>query len=257
MKLFSVVFLGLFCVIIAKAGEVPISKARQVAKNLYFERANLEESISKDQIVFSDEFTVKQNSTSIYHVFNLKDNKGFVVISADDAVYPVLCYSFNGSYETNNPPPAFVDIMENYKQQILYVKNQRIAKIPKINNEWNKYISGNPTAKGSHPKSVSPLVSTLWNQETFFNDSCPADAYGPGGHALTGCVATAMGMLMKYYEYPTQGIGSHSYHHTPANGFTNFYGLLKAHYGNTTYNYSPMQDTVNSATSAMAQLLYH
>ena len=59
--------------------------------------------------------------------------------------------------------------MENYKLQILYVKNEKIVKTKKISEEWKKYLSDTQITKGSNAKNVSPLVATLWNQEVFFN----------------------------------------------------------------------------------------
>jgi len=251
------VFLGLLFSKTIFAKEVAIDKAQKIAKNFYYERANLLSNISKDEIDISKVFTVKNNSTPLYYVFNLKNHKGFIIVSADDNVYPVLSYSLKGDYNKTNQPLAFEALMENFKQQILSVKKNNFKRSKKVIQAWDKYNSSLQNSKGPGVKNVSPLVASLWSQENFYNDSCPADVSGPGGNAVTGCVATAMGMIMKYHSYPTSGVGSHSYVHTPSNGFSNNYGVLKAHFGNTTYNWANMQDTVTVANSSMAQLIYH
>lgn len=55
---------------------------------------------------------------------------------------------------------------------------------------------------------IAPLVKTQWNQGSPYNNYCPI--YN-GSRSVTGCVATAMAQVMKYYNYPAKGTGSHSY----------------------------------------------
>ncbi len=57
--------------------------------------------------------------------------------------------------------------------------------------------------------SVGPLVSSTWHQGYPYNDFCP---YGDGGRCVVGCVATAMTMIMHYWKYPDNGIGSRNYY---------------------------------------------
>jgi len=100
--------------------------------------------------------------------------------------------------------------------------------------------------------AVAPLITTTWSQGTYYNTSCPSDAGGPDGHALVGCVATAMGQVMNYWNYPTMGTGSHSYVHST-------YGTLSANFGATTYGWASMPDPggASSYNTALATLLYH
>jgi len=66
----------------------------------------------------------------------------------------------------------------------------------------------------------------------------------------TGCVATAMAQVLKYWNYPSQGSGSHSYTHAT-------YGLLSADFGSTTYNWTNMPNNVVSSNNSVATLMYH
>ena len=57
--------------------------------------------------------------------------------------------------------------------------------------------------------AVEPLLGGIkYNQGRPYNDKCP---YINGGRAVTGCVATAMAMVMRYYKYPACGTGSFTY----------------------------------------------
>ncbi len=99
-------------------------------------------------------------------------------------------------------------------------------------------------------KSVNPLLNTNWDQDTYYNALCPSDAGGPGGHVYAGCVATAVGQVMKFHNHPEQGTGSHSYYCYP-------YGTLEVNFGNTTYQWSQMPNQIYTYNTPIATLLYH
>ncbi len=181
-----------------------------------------------------------------YYVFN-SDN-GFIIISGDDAVYPVLGYSTEGQFNADNQPTNFKKWLENYKMQISYVIVNDIKATNEIANEWENIKNNKKFNKNS--KSVNPLLTTTWNQNPYENEMCPADPAGPGGHAVTGCPATAMAQIMKYWNYPTTGTGFHSYNHET-------YGNLSANFGSTTYDWASMPNHLSSSNSAVALLMYH
>ncbi|MCD4664491.1 MAG: C10 family peptidase, partial [Bacteroidales bacterium] len=79
---------------------------------------------------------------------------------------------------------------------------------------------------------------------------CPEDPAGPGGHALVGCVATAMAQIMYLWRYPEQGSGSNSYYCPP-------YGTLSVNFGEATYEWDGMKNTTSSLNLPMALLSYH
>jgi len=231
---------------------VPVEIAKNVAKNFYFERANsLSINISKENIKISSTFIKKYQEEVVYYIFNINNNKGFVIIAADDRVEPLLAYNFKGSYSETNNPPAFINFMDNYKKQIVFAREKKLSTSKEIRNKWKSYSINNSSKSGnSNVKGVSPLVSTHWSQGKYYNALCPLDASGPGGHALVGCVAVAMAQVMNYHELPTQGYGSHSYNHPT-------YGTLSANFGATTYNWSGMPDIISNHDSDVAVLLYH
>ena len=60
--------------------------------------------------------------------------------------------------------------------------------------------------------------------------------------------ADPIGQIMKYYEYPANGVGSYSYTHDD-------YGNQSANFESTTYDWQSMSNNVG--TNASALLLYH
>lgn len=56
---------------------------------------------------------------------------------------------------------------------------------------------------------VAPLLGAInFDQGRPYNNHCP---YINGGRAVTGCVATAMAMVMRYYNFPAKGTGTVKY----------------------------------------------
>ena len=252
-------FLTLFLVssfLVSSGQIVPIETARQVAKNLYFERVNIEKTVAYKDVAFINELTIQEEAQAMYYVFNVSQNRGFVIISAEKRTMPVLFYSFEGNYVPGNQPGNFTYWLEQYKKQIKAVREQNVQKNNTIELLWDKY-SAVAMVPAKDIEAVSPLVAANWGQDCYFNAACPSAPGGPCYHVYAGCVADAMAMVMKTHSWPAHGYGSHSYVHSTANGFPNNYGTLSANFGNTTYNWSSMPNNVYSANSALATLMYH
>ena len=251
--LFSLILLFSFSVSFTQV--VPIETARQVAKNIYFERANIERSIPYKEVAFNNEITVSENGQPIYYIYNVAQNRGFVIVSAEKRTMPVLFYTFDGTYSSENQNENFAYWLGLYKKQIDFVRTQNVPKDMNIEKFWDYYVAAS-VALAKDVDAVSPLLTTNWNQDCYYNGSCPSATFGPCGKVYAGCVADAMAMVMKYHNYPTHGYGTHSYAHTTANGFANNYGTLTANYGATTYNWASMPNNVTSSNSAVATLIY-
>lgn len=184
-----------------------------------------------------------EDSNKYVYVFEI-NNSGFIVISGDDAAMPILGYSYNNTLDLNNLPSNFVKWIEGYKQQIKYIKSNKISQTKEVKALWSGEISLAKTLS-----SVSPLVSAKWNQSPFVNDMCPYDSEKEE-RTLTGCPATAMAQIMRYWEYPKQGTGFHSYQ-------DDNYGMLSANFSSTIYDWANMPNEVVSANNAVATLMYH
>lgn len=97
---------------------------------------------------------------------------------------------------------------------------------------------------------VAPFVTATWNQTCYYNAMTPTVASGGScGRAYTGCNATAMAMICKYYGYPANGIGGT---HCNSNFTTNC-----VNFGAQTYSYAAMPLNVTSANTEVAKLMYN
>lgn len=188
-----------------------------------------------------------------YFVFAIQNQKGFVMVAGDDASLPILGYGHDSDFVIENMPEHIAKWFEEYRKQIQYIQANNLQASDDIKFEWEKIRSANAITMSittkSRTKSVSPLVTTRWNQSPFYNALCPYDNTA-NERTVSGCVATAMAQVMKYHNYPAQGTGFYSYNHPQ-------YGTLSANFGNTTYNWASMPNNVTSTNNAVATLMYH
>ncbi|MDT8309022.1 MAG: C10 family peptidase, partial [Bacteroidales bacterium] len=192
------------------------------------------------------------DNKALLYIFTF-DTTGFVIISGDDEVYPVLGYSLENTFTAEELPPALQEWLKSYLDQIAFIRANGMTGGSDISDAWSYYSASPENISGALQKSggVLPLLTCTWNQDTYYNALCPDDINGPGGKALAGCVATAMGQVMYYYRYPKQGIGSHSY-------YSYNYGYQSANFGNTTYHWEEMGNQATYSNHLeIAKLLYH
>ena len=186
------------------------------------------------------------------YIFN--GEEGFVVMAADDCVRPILGYSLTDKFVTEGMPENLKWWLQGYDDQIQDIKDKKLAADVSASIEWQKWENG-VSAKDAPTVIVSPLTATLWDQTYPYNFYCPSCNGGSGNHVYTGCVATAMAQLMKYWNYPTAGNGSHTYTHPT-------YGEQSANFGATSYDWDNMPNSLYSNSSqtqinAVATLMYH
>ena len=249
-------FLGLILLLISGsmfAGKVEYQDAKTVAINAYYQKVNLyAEGLNMNDIVISEDFEIKKNGMTVYYVFNFTNN-GFIIISAEDGMVPVLGYSLDGTYHADNQPENFIGWMEGRAGAIEYIRNNNMEATPEIALKWNELTAFSPEdlQAPKDGKDVEPLLTCTWNQDWPYNYYCPLDDQGPGGRVYVGCVATAMSMIMYHWRYPEQGTGEHSYYKYP-------YGQLTVNFGETTYDWDGMVDNSDGPTNLpMALMGYH
>ena len=174
----------------------------------------------------------------------------FVVMSADDCVKPILGYSLTGAFVTEDTPENISSWLQGYNDGIQYAIENRVKSTIKTKREWDELANGKPGVSQAIPV-VDALVKTKWNQGSPYNNQCPKIG---NTRTVTGCVATAMAQVMKFWEHPITGTDSTSY---TWNNQT-----LSANFGKTTYDWNSMTNTYNNSSTnsqkvAVATLMYH
>lgn len=178
-----------------------------------------------------------------YFVFNVPGNKGFVIVSGDDRAYPVLGQSDEGNFDPDNLPENLRAILAYYQEQITYADKIDMRASVAMEAEWNRYLSG--YLRAATGEVLLPTAN--WGQGDPFNRQTPLKN---GQHAPTGCMATAVGILMKYHGYPEQA--------RPENRVPS-YNDLSISYGSYDWNNIPNELTGSSAAEhigAVSNLLW-
>lgn len=160
-----------------------------------------------------------------FYIFNISGDNGFMILSADDNLPAVLGFTESGDFDRNCIPPAFDRLLSEYQREIdFFYQNEDAADAPVFEETTHE--------------AIKPLISLQWNQDLPYNLLCPK--YN-GKLSVTGCVATAMAMVVKYHNYPPKGFGAHSYTHNRQK--------ISFDYENTEFNWDLMLDDYETASS--------
>jgi hypothetical protein len=191
------------------------------------------------------------SNVAAFYVFNTTD--GFVIVSADDCETPIIGYSHEGRFDPNNVPIQMEDFFQDFVARIQYGIENQLEADEATARQWELVKAEGRLNESRSAKAVPALLTSQWHQGCLYNSLCPTLS-GPCDHAEVGCVAVAMGQIMRYWGYPSTGWGTHSY--------SNLGVQLSADFGNTTYDWEQMPDSLTDASSeeeieAVATLLYH
>lgn len=189
-------------------------------------------------------------SGGVIDVAILHFDSGFLIFSAEDAVFPVLAYSFTDDIDLDNPAPGMSLFLSQYRQEIAAARRNHSVPGERVKNAWNELLHPSKSTKAE--TIVTPLLHSSWNQSKYYNDLCPQDENAPGGYdgkVPNGCVAVAMSQIMYYYRYPESGTGSHT-------NYTD-YGNFYVNFAQQTYNYDAMCDKLSFYNHEVAKLIFH
>lgn len=233
----------------AQPHHVDASQARQLASNFWLWHNTTPTrgaAWNIKQLVFE--------SLDQLHIFDF-NGTGFVIVPADDRVMPVLAYSFTDPFPAElNPELGYW--LRGYNAQIAAVGKSALPR----NSQWDRPLLDPEPDSTVDLTGVPAMLTTKWNQNNPYNKFCPYDS-SEHSRTVVGCVATAMAQIMKYWNYPAYGEGSHSY--TPTQWHSSYdFGTLTADFGNTTYLWEYMPDELDQLArtfqrDAVARLSYH
>lgn len=182
---------GLVTGAIAFADEVSPSRAALIADTFFDNHT--------PSVKLSSNTTLSQEEAPLYYIFNNPDG-GWVIVSGEDSTYPVLAYSRESSLVESEMHESIRYWLDGLAQDIRNVREAGPYYDEKIKAAWKSV--------GSVRNASSKCLETAaWGQNSPFNDLCPKIS-GEGGRSVTGCVATAMAIVLRYHGYPEKGNGT-------------------------------------------------
>lgn len=175
----------------AFAGPIDIEKARERATGFWSKRSNSTLVPLKAASKANSRWATGKSDPAFY-IFTPANERGFVIVSGDDELAPIVGYSDNEV--PGEMPPALLALLDEYEMYVDEVRAGRAV----------------PTVKAATGTAIAPMLETTWDQGSPYNIMCPQIN---GSYAPTGCTATAMAQIMKFHEWPekpSKGITWHN-----------------------------------------------
>lgn len=187
--------------------------------------------------------TAQGDTLAPYYVFNDSDREGFVIISGDDALSPVIGYSDSGRLQLDSLPEQLARLLELHRQRV-----DRLRAGGETTGHGLRSAMLSYPIRGAQP-IVEPLLTSLWNQSTPYNDLAPK-VNVLANRAPTGCLATAMAQMMYYHKWPARGQGRNAYTPPYRSGI---YGELSVDFSTSVYDWTNMRETYTVDPSTQAK----
>ncbi len=176
-------------------------------------------------------------------VFSLEP-KGFVIVSADKRITPVVGFSFESDYIADDDFFWRWFTREDLSSRFDAINNRAadISVLKRNEEKWTKLLE-----RGALEKKydvIGPFVQSNWSQG-YVNGELVFNYYTPN-HWSAGCVATAMAQVLNYYKWPLNGTGYHSYYENNA-------GTISVDYGETWYDWENTLDDYENNVFTLPQ----
>ena len=161
-----------------------------------------------------------------FYVVVAQSGSGFVIVSGDDAIVPILAYSTQYTAPMADVLPAnFEGWLRYVDSAVRFAREHDVVADKSTAQKWSD---------GYKPVAATMLNTARWSQVTPYNNECPIDN---GAHSLTGCTQTAMAIIMYHNRWPERAKGT-------TEAYTTKYGLeVAARDLNHAYDWESMIET--------------
>ena len=198
----------LFCVLVmlGYAGPVSRNEALQTAKDyLQKKRYSRGHNSTASDLVLAYECLPKSTrglgvSSPLYYIFNVGSEGGFVVVSGDDRMTPILGDVEQGSFAESEIHAGMRWWMQALEQTMLDRTHSDIE-------DCGKYLLD---VSSDIKAEVAPMVKVQWGQDVPHNGLCPMDSVH-GKRSLVGCTAVAIAQVLSKWRYPAHATGKINY----------------------------------------------
>ena len=173
-----VLLLSAFC-----ASARVISPAKALSRALASEKTSA--GLRRSPSVRADYKLAYSAPTGSYHIYN-RSTGGYLVVSGNDEIYPVLADVCRGAFVQDALAPAAQWMLENYDVQIQSFTDTDGEGNESLTDHYNKWTE------------IPQLMTTEWNQLYPYNKFCPVEN---GRTCVTGCVATALAQVVRHIGF--------------------------------------------------------
>jgi hypothetical protein len=170
----------------------------------------------------------------LYYIVSFEP-EGFAIVAGDDLIEPIIGFQAKGEYDPSAENPLGAMVTQDLTGRVLDARAteeklsanaeqlatndiHRIAqrKWQTLEQSSSENATQEEVLSTISDIRVSPLVQSTWNQDLVGSAACynyytPPYSAGSSSNYVCGCVATAMAQLMRFWSYPTSGVGTGSY----------------------------------------------
>lgn len=193
-------------------------------------------------------------SEPAFYAFN-RAGGGWVIVASDDCASPVLGYCDTGKIDLSKLPGNMKNFLRGMNDNIRKASSAGLQAAPKATAAWAS--RGFIRTKAA---TQTLLQTANWDQNTPYNQTVCANVKNSSGNSVTGlytgCVATAMSIVLKYHQYPEKGKGTIPAYTTGSKK----YSVPSVNIDGYTYNWTSMPNskpTTTAQKTAVADLMFH
>ena len=224
------------------AGPVTPEKALQVASRVFASGPSTKAASSSLQIVWDGEFepTTKAAQDPAFYVVS-RPGGGFVIVSGDDNMQPVLAFSFENEFKVEGMPSNVRWWMEELKG---YARSS-VSPTPEILEAWDAFAE---TKAVIPSEQITPVTEFKASRTNLWNQRGPANLFTPTvtgqSKSVCGCVPLALAEIMAWFgtsnktpSFPAAVIAAYTYN---AYGQPNW--PIAEHNLTTTHNWESLKE---------------
>lgn len=173
-----------FCLLMVKANPVSRTQALQEAK-AFLATKGIDMQTVSEAYKAPRKAGAKENNP-YYYIYNVGEDRGFVIVSGDDRTEKILGYVDSGSFDEENAPAPLKEWLRAYEREIESISS---VQLPSTTTK-KKVIE-------KTKKSIAPMTKSKWGYHYPFNISTPRIN---GNSTPPGCSPVCFTQLLYYYK---------------------------------------------------------
>ncbi len=173
-----------FCLLMVKANPVSRTQALQEAKAFLATKGIDMQTVSEAYKALR-KAGAKENNP-YYYIYNVGEDRGFVIVSGDDRTEKILGYVDSGSFDEENAPAPLKEWLRAYEREIESISSVQLPSTTAKKKVIEKT-----------KKSIAPMTSTKWASRYPFKTSTPIV---DGKNLPIGCAPVCLAQFLYYYK---------------------------------------------------------
>lgn len=173
-----------FCLLMVKANPVSRTQALQEAK-AFLATKGIDMQTVSEAYKAPRKAGAKENNP-YYYIYNVGEDRGFVIVSGDDRTEKILGYVDSGSFDEENAPAPLKEWLRAYEREIESISSVQLPSTTAKKKVMEKT-----------KKSIAPMSTPKWSSDYPYKSSTPTF---DGKNAPVGCGPVSIAQFLYYYK---------------------------------------------------------